>query len=66
METKLYNRIFLVGSGMIVLAIIGTVSFPHSIAPLFMGAVGTAIAIVAGIINRSIIAAEKDDNDKQV
>ena len=51
---------------MIVLAIIGTVSFPHSIAPLFMGAVGTAIAIVAGIINRSIIAAEKDDNDKQV
>ena len=66
METKLSNRIFLVGSGMIVLAINGTVSFPHPFAPLFVGAVGTAIAIVAGIINRSIIAAEEDDNDKQV
>lgn len=66
METKLYNRIFLVGGGMVVLAIIGTVAFPYSIAPLFMGAVGTAIAVVAGMVNRSIIAAEKDDNDQQI
>ena len=66
METKLYNTIMLVCFGMVVLAIIGTVAFPQAISPLFMGAVGTALAVVAAMVNRSIIAAEKDDNDQQV
>ena len=64
METKLYNTIMLVCSGMIVLAIIGTVAFPHTVAPLFMGAVSTALAVVAAMVNRSIMASKKDDNDQ--
>ena len=65
MDTKLYNTILLVCFAMLVLAIVGTIAFPQTIAPLYMGAVATVLAVVAALVNKSIIEADKDDKDNR-